>query len=302
MKFLYAKITKIKSERENNSRLREFRAQRNYLTGFTLIELLVVISIIGVLASVVLVSFSGQREKAKLTTAKHFDAQISHALGAYAVGIWRFEEGSGTTLHDESGLGNDGTFHGNTSPVFLDGVYAGTTALQFDGVDDYVDCGSNSSLDFSGDFTISTWVLNDRGNLSWPTPIKIQGTGGYFWIYTTDTDENQINFQSNGTVSWTSASIHSTFEHWCLAYNRTTNELKLYINSKEKAITGILTEPDALTNSNIYFGKYSSGHGNSAFKGSIDDVRIYNEALSSAQIQQHFAEGALSHGIAINDK
>ena len=89
--------------------------------AFTLIELLVVISIIGVLASVVLVSFSGSRDKAKLAKAQNFDAQISHSLGAYAIGIWRFEEGSGTTAYDESGYGNDINLNGS----WVDGMYNG---------------------------------------------------------------------------------------------------------------------------------------------------------------------------------
>jgi prepilin-type N-terminal cleavage/methylation domain-containing protein len=128
--------------------------------GFTLIELLVVISIIGVISSVIFVSFSGSRDKARLAKAQNFDAQISHALGAYAVGIWRFEEGTGIDIHDESGFGNDGTFVGNPSPTFPDSeVYVGTKALYFDGTDDYVNCGNNSSLNLAGgDFTAEAWI------------------------------------------------------------------------------------------------------------------------------------------------
>ena len=73
---------------------------KSKLNGFTLVELLVVISIIGLLSSIVLVSFSNSRDKARLAKSQQFDAQISHALGAYAVGIWRFEEGTGTIVQD----------------------------------------------------------------------------------------------------------------------------------------------------------------------------------------------------------
>ncbi|MEA3295592.1 MAG: prepilin-type N-terminal cleavage/methylation domain-containing protein, partial [Patescibacteria group bacterium] len=100
----------------------------NFLEGakaFTLIELLVVISIIGLLSSIVLVSTKGIREKARLAKAQKFDSSIQHALGANAVGIWRFEEGTGTTAHDESGYGNDGTIHGATFDIG-GGVYPNT--------------------------------------------------------------------------------------------------------------------------------------------------------------------------------
>ena len=134
--------------------------KRNYLTGFTLIELLVVISILGVLSSIILVSFGGQKDKARLAKAQQFDAQINHALGAYAVGIWRFEEGSGTNLYDASGFDNDGMFIGNPAPEFPNGVYLGTTALEFDGNDDYVSVPDDNSLDITDAITLTAWVYD----------------------------------------------------------------------------------------------------------------------------------------------
>jgi prepilin-type N-terminal cleavage/methylation domain-containing protein len=128
--------------------------------GFTLIELLVVISIMGVISSVIFVSFSGSRDKARLAKAQQFDAQISHALSAYAIGIWRFEEGSGTTLYDMSGFENDGTFIGNPSPVFPGGVYSNTTSLEFDGIDDYVSIPDDNSLDITDAITITAWIYD----------------------------------------------------------------------------------------------------------------------------------------------
>ena len=82
--------------------------------AFTLIELLVVIAIIGMLASIVLVSMKGSREKADFAKAQSFASQASHALGAYAEGIWKFEE-TATPSKDSSGYGNDGTWVGGVS-------------------------------------------------------------------------------------------------------------------------------------------------------------------------------------------
>jgi len=62
-------------------------------------------------------------------------------------------EGQGSTIHDSSGYGNHGTIYGAT---WTKGSYG--YALSFDGVDDYVDCGSDSSLDISGDITIALWL------------------------------------------------------------------------------------------------------------------------------------------------
>ena len=277
--------------------------------GFTLIELLVVISIIGVISSIVFVSFSGSRDKAKLAKAQNFDAQISHALGAYAVGIWRFEEGSGIDIHDESGYGNNGTFVGNPTPVFPVGVYSGTTALQFDGSNDYVDCGSGTSFNITDKITISAWVkwedsmygyvLNMLTDKTDATTSKINmavaGTGNGIGA---DIGEVYI-YPGGGPITLTD--IVLTENEWThLVFTRTgTGADQAYIYKN-----GVLswTGTWALTANNPYVLIGAMRTTSNLWNGAIDDVRIYNEALSSAQIQQHFAAGAPAHGIAVNDK
>ncbi len=70
------------------------------------------------------------------------------------VGYWPLDEGAGTTTSDSSGNGNDGTLN---LPGWGSGKFGG--ALDFDGTDDYVDCGNSSILYFgTGDFTISAWI------------------------------------------------------------------------------------------------------------------------------------------------
>ncbi|MDT8301292.1 MAG: hypothetical protein RQ760_07385, partial [Sedimentisphaerales bacterium] len=79
---------------------------------------------------------------------------------AELVGWWRFDEGSGTTAVDSSGNGNDGIFNGD--PQWVMGYFGG--ALEFDGVDDWLDCGSDPSLDLTT-WTITFWLkVNENKN------------------------------------------------------------------------------------------------------------------------------------------
>ena len=75
------------------------------------------------------------------------------------------------------------------------------------------------------------------------------------------------------------------------------NTMTIYLNGKEEnSYTGSLSWTTN-TSCNIQIGRYYTTS-TYVFHGLLDNVSIYNEALSSAQIQQHYAAGAPAHGIA----
>jgi prepilin-type N-terminal cleavage/methylation domain-containing protein len=266
--------------------------------AFTLIEVLVVMTIIGVLASIVLVSFSGQRERAKLTRAQNFDAQISHGLGAYAVGIWRFEEGSGVDIHDESGFGNDGILGdgtclpgAGTCPDFVDsGVHSGTNALQFDGTDDYVQI-PNVGIS-SGSFTIVGWAKPSRN--------EPDGYGTFMGYSSTRrilirSSDGKLLTQFGGNFNSDKALSANEWSHIVYKYDSTANKEYFYIDGAHDNEHTPTATPN--WNSAFKIGQYDLV--NYKLNGQIDNVRIYNSALSAMQIQQHFVMSAPAHGIAV---
>jgi len=161
--------------------------------AFTLIELLVVISIIGLLASIVLISVNSVREKAKIAGGSQFDASVYHAVGAYAVGIWKFNDGGGNIAKDSSGYNNDGTLEGfSDNPWTTDTPSRKGYALRFDGVDDAVSFTSVSQEKI----TISAWVyLDSSGTSDYPRIVVMPG---YY-----------IVIDNNSTIYYLDSSISS---------------------------------------------------------------------------------------------
>ena len=89
-------------------------------------------------------------------------------MTAGELGHWAFDEGSGTTVRDSSSKGNNGTLV--NGPLWVDGKLG--KALQFDGVDDYVQVPHNASLiPTTGKATVSVWINAKRhtgpGGSSW---------------------------------------------------------------------------------------------------------------------------------------
>jgi hypothetical protein len=86
---------------------------------------------------------------------------LTGSVYADLVGHWALDDGSGTTVADVSGNGNDGTIVNN--PTWIPGAVGGT-ALEFHGLGapggggDYIDCGNDPSLDILGPISIALWI------------------------------------------------------------------------------------------------------------------------------------------------
>ena len=95
---------------------------------------------------------------------------LTSTTSAELVGWWKFDDGTGTTAVDSSGNGNDATVYGNAQ--WIDGWLDG--ALQFDGVDDYIEVPDNDTLDVGkGDISFMLWIKQaDDQPADHPRPIS----------------------------------------------------------------------------------------------------------------------------------
>jgi hypothetical protein len=88
-------------------------------------------------------------------------------------GYWKFDEGSGTTTNDSSPFHNDGNIYGSTWATGKIG-----NALQFDGVNDYVEILDSSSLNITNGITLEAWVYPSTLS-GWTNIIEKDQSAGY---------------------------------------------------------------------------------------------------------------------------
>ncbi len=271
--------------------------------AFTLIELLVVISIIGLLATVVLVSIKGFQDKARISKVLEFSQSIQHGLGAYAAGIWSFDEGSGVSALDGSGYGNNGVITGasytSTTPQSVVGLGNGKYALHFNGISDFVNAGDPVSgiLDFgTEDFTIEAWFYLDALPGAWKCIVNKGASGNVgYGMEINNFNRLTVSIQATGGTDQHVNSVSSVVDalkwyHAVAVFDR-DNQIYAYLNGKIVASSAYLAgNNNSIDNAeNFNIGKHL---GNTRyFNGSLDEVRVYRKALTFSEIQQHYAEG-----------
>jgi prepilin-type N-terminal cleavage/methylation domain-containing protein len=263
--------------------------KKNKQKGFTLIELMVTIAIVGLLVVIALVAFSGQTDKARIAKTLQWSRSIEHLLGADAVGIWTFDEGSGTTAIDSSGYGNDGTIYG--ASYTTDTPSGHGHALEFNGDGDYVKVSGNN---FSADgITISAWVYLTGSDYCHNIFGSVGGSNHFImpmypsnnWVYFYLRDDSGMS-----RSTYTSTSPKNQWLHITETYDG--SHMKIYFNGIEqkeatKAITFDYTSIDL---SSLKIGERGDISG-SSFEGLIDDIRIYSRALTSAQVEALYYAG-----------
>ena len=256
--------------------------------SFTLIELLVVIVIIGILASVIIVSVSSLINKANFAKAQAFSNTVQQELLSNLVSEWTFDDES--NLGEDSWGGNDGTVYGLPEVLSREEcVYR--TCVKFDGVDDSIVVSHREDFNFATkNHTISLWINTIYKNTGKTQHILTHLTGGVpgqgYTFYGTTT----IYFQERATDG-EKILVHKTnYNDWHLytaIANVSSKTIKLYLDGGNPQE---ITYAGDLINSNNNF--YLSGSGSSYFfSGILDDVRIYNAALSTSQIKQEYIAG-----------
>ena len=194
------------------------------------------------------------------------------------VAAYAFNDGAGTTVADASGNGRTGTTANTTWSTT--GKYGG--ALSFNGTSSRVTVADAASLHLTSAMTLEAWINPTTATPGW-RDVVYKGDDNYYLSATTNTSRpggGGIFNGSYGEVFGTANTATNTWTYLAVTYDGAT--LRFFVNGTQTATlakTGALkTSTNPLTiGSDAIYGQY--------FRGLIDDVRVYNIALTQAQVQ-----------------
>ena len=209
--------------------------------------------------------------------------------------------------NDASGNGNNGAIHGVTLTSDRNGN--SNSAYSFDGVNDFIEVAHSDSLDITSEISISLWTKMDNagGSLSLNQYFISKGTGGWY------TEDNTYNFYlANGADDWLVLTLcpeggsgsddssntyspeidlsnlsSSEWYHFVATWDGSVIQLYkngIHIEESDTDFSGIINSMVANLNIGVL------GDGTRYFSGMMDDIRIYNRALSASEVQGLYNE------------
>ncbi len=221
------------------------------------------------------------------TTSTAITVTVSNSsgppLGLGLVAAYGFDAGSGTTAADSSGKGNVGSISG---PVWSAAGRYGS-ALSFDGVNDWVTVADSNSLDLTAGMTLEAWVRPSALG-GWRTVVFKERTGGV--VYGLYADQaggrplGEVFIGSERSATGTATLPLNAWTHLATTYDGSV--LRLYVNgtlASSTAVTGAMAASTGVLHlgGNSVWGEW--------FAGLIDEVRVYDRALSGSEVQQDMA-------------
>lgn len=192
-----------------------------------------------------------------------------------AVSHWRMNENTGTILGDEVG-GNPGTIIGATWQTGVSG-----SALDFNGTTDWVQIPERPNLDITQSITLCAWIKtkgNETAKIAQKGDWDGFGLGQSKW--TGWTCSMQMADNVNHQLIWDQG-IPIFNEWYFLAFTYDGTTMKFYVNGQLKSsapVTGLLR------NNNRPFSIGSDGGNQKFVNGLIDEVSLYNNALTQQEI------------------
>jgi hypothetical protein len=217
------------------------------------------------------------------TTSAAVTVTVNNTANAGLVAAYGFEEGTGSTVGDSTTNGLNGTISAATWVTA--GKYG--KALSFNGTSALVTVADAAALRLTIGMTLEAWVRPAAASTNWSTALLKERPGGLSYaLYAFDgankPPAGYVNVGgSDRNATGTSVLSLSAWTHLAATYDGSA--VRLYVNGAQaasRAQTGTITSSTSALRigGNAVWGEY--------FNGLIDEVRIYNRALTAAEITQ----------------
>ncbi|MES2623589.1 MAG: LamG domain-containing protein [Patescibacteria group bacterium] len=252
--------------------------------GFTLIELLVVISIISLLSSIVLVSLSNVRERARLAAGDQFNASLFRVIGADVLGYWNFNEGSGAVYGDLTNFHN-GSALGSPVPTWSTDTPTGRgSSISFGGSGGGYIATANTVKTESANITISAWIKTSVQ--ADQTIFSVRGGGNIF--FGTREGKLYVYINNSNSPSMLSSAIIADGKWHHVAWTGNGSKSVIYVDGRtDSSVVRTNTEVNPAVVAYIaadteYAAKYV---------GLMDDIAMYDRTMLSSEIQKMYVAG-----------
>ena len=196
------------------------------------------------------------------------------------VAWWKFDEGTGTIAHDSAGS-NNGTIYGAT---WTTGKIAG--ALSFNGTSNYVDCGSGPSN--YDNITVSAWMKTSTKGVLVSNRYNSGSYGTWYSLYSSSIEIGDNSQGGYRGITFNTPTLNNVWHH--IVYTKNGTSHAIYVDgSLDQTFT---SNADISWVQPLFIGKrWNKSYDVFWFNGIIDDVRIYNRALSTEEVALLYQQG-----------
>jgi hypothetical protein len=198
---------------------------------------------------------------------------------------WDFREGKGEIARDSSGNNRDAVLHGASWVKQGDGF-----AVSLDGVDDYVDCSPFQPPGVVGPISIEAWVKPTR-KAEGEAPLLGEGMKSFLLTYYNT--ELLCWYIGHGDVANTISAQLKLDEWQHIAATFDGKRMTLWINGRQAASRESTVK--TYETSGLFAMDTKPAPGVPKFKGLLDNVRVYNRALTEQEIAAHVKTEAAAH-------